>query len=85
VSVSAEGGGTYLVEVRGGGASSSHTVEVPEGMAADLGWAEDGEEELVRQSFVFLLAREPASSILPRFKLDVISRYFPEYRQEIRR
>jgi hypothetical protein len=38
---------------------------------------------LVRASFAFLLDREPASSILPKFSLDVIPRYFPEYRREI--
>jgi hypothetical protein len=37
----------------------------------------------VRASFRFLLDREPATSILARFSLDVISRYFPEYRREI--
>lgn len=85
VSVSVEGEGTYLVEVRAGGASTSHTVEVPDGLATELGWGDDSEAELVRQSFLFLLAREPATSILPRFRLDVIGRYFPEYAREIRR
>src|SRR5439155_312918 len=36
-------------------------------------------EDLVRRSFVFLLEREPATSILRTFDLSVISRYFPEY------
>ena len=35
--------------------------------------------DLVRRSFVFLLAREPKTSILRRFELLVIARYFPEY------
>jgi hypothetical protein len=39
---------------------------------------------LVRESFGFLLAREPATSILPSFELSIISRYFPDYIQEIR-
>ena len=42
------------------------------------------EEELVRASFAFLLDREPATSILTRFSLDVIGRYFPEYTSELR-
>jgi len=42
-------------------------------------------EELVRRSFEFLLEREPKESILPQFDLSVISRYFPEYEQEIKR
>jgi hypothetical protein len=39
--------------------------------------------ELVRASFEFLLEREPATSILREFSLDVISRYFPGYPAEI--
>jgi len=41
--------------------------------------------DLVRESFVFLLEREPASSILQRFDLPVIQRYFPEYSEAMRR
>jgi hypothetical protein len=36
-------------------------------------------EELVRDSFTFLLEREPKESILRGFDLSVIGRYFPEY------
>lgn len=36
-------------------------------------------ERLLEVSFEFLLEREPASSILPRFALPLIARYFPEY------
>jgi hypothetical protein len=39
----------------------------------------------VRRSFEFLLEREPKESILARFDLSVISRYFPEYEDEIKR
>jgi hypothetical protein len=42
-------------------------------------------EELVRRSFEFLLEREPKESILTRFDLSVIGRYFPEYEKEIKR
>jgi hypothetical protein len=38
---------------------------------------------LVRESFGFLLAREPAGAILPRFDLSVISKYFPDYLDEV--
>ncbi len=40
---------------------------------------------LVRRSFAFLLEREPASAILPRFDLGTIERYFPEYGAASRR
>ena len=42
-------------------------------------------EALVTASFVFLLEREPRESILRRFDLAVISRYFPQYEREIQR
>ncbi|MGH2693033.1 MAG: hypothetical protein ACRDHM_11125 [Actinomycetota bacterium] len=47
----------------------------------DLGEVEA--EDVVRESFLFLLEREPATSILPEFSLDEIGRYFPEYFQEL--
>jgi hypothetical protein len=36
-------------------------------------------EDLVRDSFGFLLEREAKTSILKEFELSVIKRYFPEY------
>ncbi len=42
-------------------------------------------ERVVRETFAFLLEREPRSSILARFDLTVVERYFPEYPAEIRR
>ena len=41
-------------------------------------------EELLQESFRFLLEREPNTSILGSFDLPVIGRYFPEYEREIR-
>ena len=40
-------------------------------------------EELLQESFRFLLENEPNTSILPSFDLPVIGRYFPEYEREI--
>jgi bifunctional DNA-binding transcriptional regulator/antitoxin component of YhaV-PrlF toxin-antitoxin module len=65
--------------------TTSHTVTVPPRLPAALGWAPGREAELVRRSFEFLLEREPATSILRRFRLDVIGDYFPEYRDEMGR
>jgi hypothetical protein len=42
-------------------------------------------EDLVSRSFDFLLEREPPESILRRFDLSVIQRYFPEYDRLFRR
>jgi hypothetical protein len=36
-------------------------------------------QELVGDSFAFLLEREPRESILKEFDLSVIRRYFPDY------
>lgn len=41
-------------------------------------------EKFVEAAFRFLLDREPKESILRRFDVSVISRYFPEFEQEIR-
>ncbi len=78
------GEAAFRVEVRDGTTATTHDVTVPGGLVASLGW-DRGEEELVRESFEFLVAREPATSILRRFSLDVIGGYFPEYSSEIRR
>jgi len=40
-------------------------------------------EELVTRSFEFLLEREPPTSILRKFDLMEIERYFPEYAKVI--
>ncbi|PWU08858.1 MAG: hypothetical protein C5B50_28680 [Verrucomicrobia bacterium] len=41
-------------------------------------------EDLLRESFNFLLERESNSSILASFDLPLIGHYFPEYEKEIR-
>jgi hypothetical protein len=83
VLVARQSNGNFAVRVRNGKDETSHVVSVPSGLEGDLGLEGTAGEALVRASFAFLLDREPASSILPKFSLDVISRYFPEYRREI--
>jgi hypothetical protein len=65
-------------------ASSEHVVRVPDDYVARLGLADVDRTQLVRESFVFLLEREPKESIMRSFELSVIERYFPEYPDEIR-
>ncbi|HZD66408.1 MAG TPA: hypothetical protein VE152_09940 [Acidimicrobiales bacterium] len=84
IDIRAQGDGRYAVEVRQGAATTSHTVAVPATLADEVGAPEAGDEEVIRASFEFLLAREPASSILPEFSLEVISRYFGDYREALR-
>jgi hypothetical protein len=72
---------TYEVTVEGG-TPTTHVVTVrPEYARKIAGEVET--EALLRASFEFLLAREPNTSILRRFELPVIGRYFPEYEQQI--
>jgi len=75
--------GSFTVKVRGARYETSHVVTIPSGLDEAVGAEDVPPEELVRASFVFLLDREPASSILPKFSLDVIGRYFPEYPAEL--
>lgn len=83
VHVTPSGPHSYGVKVTDGGRTTSHQVTVPEDLLVGWGLDEDDEEAVVRESFRFLLEREPATSIMERFSLSVISRYFPEYREEL--
>tara|TARA_Y100001970_G_C13524636_1_gene504656 strand:- start:63 stop:332 length:270 start_codon:yes stop_codon:yes gene_type:complete len=42
-------------------------------------------KKLLEYSFQFLLEREPNTSILSFFELNIISKYFPEYENEIKK
>jgi hypothetical protein len=75
----------FRVRVTESGSETSHDVTVSPKDYTRLTIGKVGAEELVRRSFEFLLEREPKESILTRFDLSVISRYFPEYESEIRR
>lgn len=83
VTVAPRADGSFDVEVRRGTATTHHVVTVPPDLVAELGSARADPAQLVRASFAFLLEREPPSSILRSFSLDVIERYFPEYRVEM--
>jgi hypothetical protein len=73
----------FEVQVRDSDLATRHHVTVPTSLIHELHLPDDDLEKVVRESFLFLLEREPASSILPEFSLDVISRYFPEYKKEL--
>jgi hypothetical protein len=65
------------------GSETRHCVTVPEQFLTDRGLAASQEPVLVRASMQYLLEREPASSVLAAFTLDDITRYFPDYPDEI--
>ena len=74
----AAGGHRCEVEVSDGGSASRHVVRVSQNEFERWGRGRTV-EDLVRDSFRFLLEREPKESILREFDLSVIKRYFPEY------
>lgn len=73
------------VRVRGDWDSTEHqvTVRSTDAVAHGVGTVDDA-ERIVRETFAFLLEHEPKESILFRFDLGVVERYFPGYQQEIR-
>ena len=78
ISVESSGGAVYRVVVTQGRGTTTHEVTVtPDDVARYAPGSTP--ERLLEASFEFLLEREPASSILSRFALPVIERYFPEY------
>jgi len=77
--------GEYRVRVVEAGGETSHVVTLRAGDHQRIAAGKATPEELLRWSFEFLLEREPKESILARFDLPVIARYFPEYEQEIKR
>ncbi|MGH7558528.1 MAG: hypothetical protein ACREMD_12275 [Gemmatimonadota bacterium] len=74
----------YRVRVRDSDGSSEHRVTATADQVERFG-AGATPETLIEESFRFLLEREPKESILGRFELPVIARYFPDYPEEIRR
>jgi hypothetical protein len=81
----------YVVTVNEGHRQTRHRVSVPRGLIDEVGLGlavedadgekglRDTEERLIRESFAFLLEREPPTSIMNEFGLDVIGRFFPDY------
>jgi hypothetical protein len=74
---------TFEVTVEGG-ATTTHRVTVRDAVYETLTGGAASREQLVEESFRFLLDREPNTSILRQFDLPLIGRYFPEYEEQIR-
>jgi len=75
----------FRVRVIESGSETSHDVTVSPNDCARFTDGRVEPEELMRHSFEFLLEREQKESILKRFDLSMISRYFPEFEREIKR
>lgn len=73
---------TFEVTVRAK-TTTTHTVTLKQDYYRELTGGKVSPETLIEKSFEFLLERESNTSILSRFDLPVIGRYFPEYEKTI--
>ena len=64
--------------------TTTHEVTVTDQSLIDLTDNSVTKTQLVEFSFSFLLEREPNTSILSSFDINVISKYFSDYRDEVR-
>jgi hypothetical protein len=77
--VSEDGHAFHLgVRVREGRGETSHEVTLARDLLARLSPGESA-DAFVKRCFAFLLERESKESILRRFDVSVIARYFPEF------
>ena len=64
--------------------TTTHTVTVTDKSLNDLTDNSVTKNQLLKFSFKFLLEREPNTSILSSFDINVISKYFSDYRNKVR-
>lgn len=72
----------FEVVVTEGGGESRHQVSMGRDTCERLSGAHSP-EQCIEAAFRFLLDREPKESIMGRFDVTVISRYFPEFEQRL--
>ncbi len=75
-------GDVFDVRVAEGGGETRHRVTLSRGDHARLA-PDVAPDVLIAAAFRFLLDREPKESILARFDVSVISRYFPDFEQKL--
>jgi len=80
-----ESGWNFLIEVGGNEDKIEYSVTLDEEYWEKLTNGQHSPAELIRRSFEFLLEREPKESILRKFNLNVINRYFREYENKIKK
>ena len=73
----------FEVVVREGEGETRHHVTISREMCERLTAGKHTPERCLEAAFRFLLDREPKESILGRFDVTVISRYFPEFEREL--
>ena len=81
-----EGGALdFEVVIREGEGETRHHVTMSREMCERLTAGKHTPERCLEAAFRFLLDREPKESILGRFDVTAISRYFPEFEREMPR
>lgn len=75
----------FAVVVSDDSGKTRHDVTMAEETFVRLAGEHDVPEGVIEAAFRFLLDREPKESILTRFDVEVISRYFPEFERELPR
>lgn len=75
----------FDVIVREGKGETRHHVTLSRAVCERLTGGKHTPEACLEAAFRFLLDREPKESILGRFDVTVISRYFPEFERELPR
>ena len=65
--------------------TTTHKVTVTDQTLTDLTYNKLTKTQLLEFSFGFLLNREPNTSILSSFDINVISKYFSNYKDKVKR
>ena len=73
----------FEVIVREGKGETRHHVTMARETCERLTGGKHAPERVIEAAFRFLLDREPKESILGRFDVTIISRYFPEFAREL--
>jgi len=73
----------FLVDVSDN-VKTSHNVVIHDKVYQQLTNGEISKYELLEKSFAFLLDREPNTSILTNFEIQIISHYFSDYANCVR-
>jgi hypothetical protein len=87
VTQTSQNAGRFVLDVRvaEGGSETRHEVTLERKDHARLARPGEAADTFVTRCFAFLLEREPKESILTRFDVSVIARYFPEFEKTISR
>lgn len=75
----------FQVVIRDPDGESRHHVTLGRALCESLTAGRHPPEHCIEAAFRFLLDREPKDAILARFDITAISRYFPEFEQELPR